>query len=171
MHTIRPLTATDADAYALLRAEMIAAEKYAFLGVPGDDDYTNADHVRRHLAHPEQLIFGAFDGATLVATVGISREQRVKRRHRAHVWGVYTTRAARGHGVSRRLMTAALDLARTWGVAVVDLTAAHNSAAAISLYTSLGFVTWGTQPDCTRVQGEPVTELHMQVVLEPGATA
>jgi GNAT superfamily N-acetyltransferase len=34
---------------------------------------------------------------------------RAKERHKAYLWGMYVTRAARGRGVGRQLVRAALD--------------------------------------------------------------
>ena len=65
--------------------------------------------------------------------------------------------------MGRRIVEAALDVARSWpGVEVIGLSASTRSLAAIALYESLGFVRWGLEPDCTRAGGEPDDELHLQ---------
>lgn len=164
--TIRRLTPDDADAYAALRVEMITLEPYAYLGVPGDDHVSDPETVRKHLSNPEHAFFGAFDAQTLVAAAGIYREPKRKRRHRAEIWGVYTTLAARGRGLSRALITECLNCARRWdGVAVVGLSACSRSTAAIAMYKSMGFTVWGEEPDATRVDGEPLAEIHFTFAL------
>jgi RimJ/RimL family protein N-acetyltransferase len=163
---IRALTPADTDAYVAIRHEMITAERYAFLGVPGDDHAGAADHVRRSLAESDQAIFGAFDADRLVGVAGIYREKRVKRRHRAGIWGVYTTPDARGRGCSRGVVQACIQLAHAWdGVRVIGLSASVRATTAIRLYESLGFVAWGVEPDSTRVDGAPEAEMHMQLTL------
>jgi RimJ/RimL family protein N-acetyltransferase len=162
---IRLLTGEDAPAYAALRAEMVVREPHAFLAAPGDDHAGDAESVRRYLAREEHAIAGAFlaGAGGLVGVAGVYREARVKRRHRAAVWGVYTTPAARGRGVGRRLMEACLALAGSWrGVEVIGLSASVRSEAAIRLYESVGFRRWGVEPDCIRVEGEALDEVHMQ---------
>lgn len=164
--TIRALTPDDTDAYVAIRAEMIVAERYAFLGVPGDDHAGSADHVRRSLAEPEQAIFGAFLGGRLVAVAGVYREKRIKRRHRAGIWGVYTTPDARGQGCSRAVVRACIERAASWdGIRAIGLSAHVRATAAIRLYESLGFAAWGVEPDSTRVDAQPEAEVHMQLTL------
>jgi len=163
---IRRLTPDDAEAYVALRVEMIAVEPFAFLGVPGDDHASDPAVVRERLKDAEQAVFGAFDGGALVAVAGLYRHPRRKRRHRAEIWGVYTTPGARGRGLSRSLINECLSAARAWdGVAVVGLSACVRSASAIALYESMGFVRWGEEPDATRVDGESLAEVYLQFTL------
>lgn len=166
MPTIRRLIPEDAEAYAALRVEMITVERFAFLGVPGDDHASDPAVFRERMKDAEQAVFGAFDGGALVAVAGVYRHPRRKRRHRAEIWGVYTTPRARGRGLSRALIAECLGAAREWeGVSVVGLSACARSTAAIALYESMGFVKWGEEPDGTRVGGESLSEFHFQIGL------
>lgn len=166
---VRLLRDMDVDAYVRIRREMIGTEPFAFLGAPGDDAGGSADAVRRNLADPDHAIVGAFEAGKLVAVAGIYREKRLKLRHRAGIWGVYTTPAARRQGLSRRVVSACVDIARTWpGVVVVGLSVSQRAAGAQRLYRDLGFTPWGIQPESIRVDGESDTEIHMQFYL-PGA--
>ncbi len=163
---IRGLTVDDAAAYAALRLEMITHEKYAFMGVPGDDRMTELAEVERYLRKPDSVILGAFEGGALVGGAGIFREERVKRRHRAYLWGVYVAEPKRGRGVARALVSECVNIARGWaGIDVVGLGAASTATVAIAMYESMGFVRWGYEPDCTRVGEERVDEVHMQLSL------
>jgi len=158
----RRLDPNDAEAYAALRAEMIVAETDAFLGAPGDDAFCDPQRVRTTLASPDQAIFGAFDGPAPVAVAGVYREPRLKRRHIAAIWGVYTKPSHRGQGLSRALLTMCFRHVGGWeGVDVIQLSAAETSAPAMRLYESLGFETWGREPHGTRVNGRSITEVHM----------
>lgn len=163
---IRQLTVDDAAAYTALRLEMITREKYAFMGVPGDDRMTELAEVERYLRKPDSVIIGAFEGGALVGGAGIYREERIKRRHRAYLWGVYVAEPMRGRGVARALVSGCVSIARGWsGIGVVGLGAACTATAAIALYESIGFVRWGYEPDCTRVGDERVDEVHLQLAL------
>lgn len=166
---IRGLTVDDAAAYTALRLEMITREKYAFMGVPppdGDDRMTELAEVERYLREPDSVIIGAFEGGALFGGAGIFREKRIKRRHRAYLWGVYVAEPMRGRGVARALVSECVNIARGWaGIDVVGLGAASTATAAIAMYESMGFVRWGYEPDCTRVGDERVDEVHMQLSL------
>jgi ribosomal protein S18 acetylase RimI-like enzyme len=59
--------------------------------------------------------------------------------------------------------------ARTWqGVESVALSVSANGTAAKALYESLGFVTWGTEPDSLRIDGSAVALHHMVLTLNRG---
>lgn len=169
---IRPLTPTDADAYSALRREMLADAPWAFAGSgPVDDPPCDPAHVRAQLVNPEHVIIGAWDGSRLVGSAGVLRYTKVKFRHAAFIWGVYVTPTYRGQGLSRRILLAAIDAARTWpGVAVVRLGVSAKSVRAKALYESLGFVVWGMEPDCVRLPGQTgergIDEYHLSLALE-----
>jgi RimJ/RimL family protein N-acetyltransferase len=60
-------------------------------------------------------------------------------------------------------MEACLAQAGSWrGVEVIGPSASVRSEAAIRLYESMGFRRWGVEPDCIRVGGEALDEVHMQ---------
>lgn len=59
---------------------------------------------------------------------------------RGHVEDVVVDEAARGHGLSRRLLAHLKDEAARLGCRTVDLTSRPSRTAAIHLYTTSGFV-------------------------------
>lgn len=167
--TPRRLGPQDADAYAALRREMLLDSPWAYGSAPGDDPMCTPDGLRGYLTHPEKAIFAAWErdpasGAEkILAVAGVFRIERVKRRHVAYVWGVYVIPAARGRGLGRGVVVAAIEAARAWdGVACVSLSASENSKAAQALYKSLGFVPWGIEPDSVRIDGRSYGEVFMQ---------
>jgi ribosomal protein S18 acetylase RimI-like enzyme len=72
------------------------------------------------------------------------------------IWGTWVDPEARGRGLGRLLMDAAIEWARDRGAARVDLSVTDQAAAAYALYLRLGFVPTGErQPlasDPTRVE-------------------
>lgn len=160
---IRRLERNDVDAYIALRREMLADTPVAFLGALGDDDCLDADVMEERLGHPEDAIFGAEDGdGFLVAAAGIYRERAAKVRHRATVWGVYTTPRARGRGISLRILEAVIDHADGLaGLEVLQLAVSADTPNAQRLYERLGFAAWGREPEAIMLEDRRVDEIHM----------
>jgi RimJ/RimL family protein N-acetyltransferase len=172
---VRALTPADADAYVALRAEALADAPFAFLGSPGDDIPSDPETMRAQLARPETwAIFAAAESpsAPLLAVAGVMRSRRLKTRHRADVWGVYTTPRARGRGLARAVVGACIEHARAWpGVDILSLCVSTRTPGAQRVYESLGFRAWGVQPDYVRIGGESAAEVHMQLALVPAGDA
>lgn len=165
----RPLIPDDAEAYSALRREMLLDSPWAFGASPEDDRPVEA--VRRGLTEPCNSILaviGENDGEAgrLLAAAGVRREEKRKRRHIAYIWGVYVTPSARGRGLGRLVVGAAIDTARGWeGVSAVQLAVSENAPAARRVYESLGFRRWGYEPDALRIDGRPFGEIHMHLPL------
>ena len=79
----------------------------------------------------------------IVGSTGLHREEGAKDRHKAMIWGVYAAPEARGHGVGRALMVAALIARETPGIERLILAVATHNTAARKLYVSLGFTSGG----------------------------
>lgn len=161
---VRRLAAADAEAYAMLRREMLLEAPLAFTASPESDVASDAARVAAALAQPGFAILAAFEQAELAAVAGLDREKQPKRAHLAWVWGVYTRPSSRRRGLGRKVVSAAIEAARGWpGVAGVQLAVSERSGAARALYESLGFVAWGVEPDAVRVGGQSSAETHMRL--------
>jgi ribosomal protein S18 acetylase RimI-like enzyme len=97
-------------------------------------------------ARGESIIFGAFDGETLVGTVTLRLDCPPNQPHRAEVAKLMTRVSHRGRGVATALMHAAerASLERGRTLLVLD-TAVEGGASA--LYERLGFTLAGVIPD------------------------
>lgn len=158
---IRRLEPADAGLYVPLRRQALEQEPFSFASSPEDDRAGSVDFVSESLAKPDQAILGAFD-TTLVGVVGIFRDHHHKAAHKAHIWGVYVAPSHRGLGLGRTLVEEAVRFAGTLGgVTQVHLTVSERTPAAIDLYRSLGFTTWGVEPDALCVKGVLVPDHHM----------
>lgn len=158
----RLLTPEDAAAYLELRLEMLSESPWAFLTSPEESSNT-VEVVRARISKPESAILGVFgsEGA-LLSVAGIGRSDRAKTRHKAYVWGVYTTPGARGQGFGHAVVQAAVGVARSWaGVEMISLSCSARATAALAMYRDLGFTVWGTEPDAMRVDGVPADEVHL----------
>jgi GNAT superfamily N-acetyltransferase len=160
------LTAADGEAYAALRREMLDDTPWSFGQSPEIDPVCDAAGFAARIANPRNAVVGVFEDAALVSVVGVAAFDRPKTRHRAGIWGVYTTPAARGKGYARAAMRAAIELARSWdGVRCIGLSVSGDAPEADGLYRSLGFEEWGREPLAMVVDGKDRVEVHLQLRL------
>jgi len=162
---IRRLSASDTTAFRDLRLAALLDTPEAFAASHVEEvGQPQAAFEARLAERPGHAVFGAFDGDTLVGITGLKREPLLQTAHKAHIWGMYVAAAARGHGVARELMLAALAHARaTPGIAKVTLSVDAANVAAIALYESLGFVVFSREQDATRLAGASRDELQMHL--------
>lgn len=76
---------------------------------------------------------------------------------------------ARGHGLAPMLVQQAEKTAVDEGFAVINLDVRENSARAIEVYESLGYVKFGTHPYSVRLPGEVVKSVYYYKVIDPKA--
>jgi ribosomal protein S18 acetylase RimI-like enzyme len=159
----RLLTPADANRYVELRREMLLEAPWAFMATPDHDLGCDALAVASALGEAENLIVAVDDEAgRLLAAAGVIRSRREKTRHRATIWGVYTTPAHRRRGLAGEVTRAAIEAARAWpGVTLIGLSVSERAAEAQRLYAQLGFRTWGVEPEALCVDGRAYAEHHM----------
>jgi ribosomal protein S18 acetylase RimI-like enzyme len=110
----------------------------------------------------ENFIVGAFERQTAVGMVGCDQEVPLKRRHKAWIWGVFVNPSARGRGIARSLMQAAIARAKAiGGLDMVMLTVAVDQPAPRKLYESLGFRYFGVEPKGIKIGNLAHDEEHM----------
>lgn len=113
------------------------------------------------------FVLGAFDKeGRMIGVVGLRRENRLKSLHKATVWGMYVVPEARGQGVGRKLLKEALRRAKEIdGLERVLIFVVAGNDAALWLYGSLGFVTFGIEPDAKKQDGRNTDMIHMSLKL------
>ena len=160
---IRTLTATDAPAYRALRLEMLTHDPSAFGSSAEEFRERSPESVAAQLTPTDtRFTLGAWEGSNLLGTATLAREDGLKTRHKAFVYGVYVTPAARGQGLAHALMTGLMERAREQNISTLMLAVAEPQTAARTLYTRLGFTPYGTEPDALRVNGQSITEFHLR---------
>lgn len=124
-----------------------------------------ADVAGRELREePGHFVVGAFT-PELVGVAGLTRDPRKKRRHRANLWGMYVSPAARGLGVGRALVGEIIARARAEGVEQIILTVMAHNAPAIGLYRAFGFESYGHAPRAMILDGRAFDEELMRLVV------
>ena len=165
---IRFLVPDDAGEWLRLRLESLQNDSEAFSSSPQDSQSLSAEDVRKRLSSDqgEFFIVGAFDDRQLLGMCGFHREPGVKSRHKARVWGVYTSPGRRGQGLGRTLLQTLLArAAEIDGVEQMLISVTSTQAAAHSLYRSLGFEPFGHEPRALKISGRYIDEEHMLLLL------
>ncbi|MGE2720009.1 GNAT family N-acetyltransferase [Mycolicibacterium celeriflavum] len=98
-----------------------------------DEAAFTAGQWRRRLRDHAQFV--AFDGDRPVGLIGAQQENADS----VYLYSLWLEPAVRGRGLARRLVTAALDWARSSNVHTVRLRVATDNAAARQVYESVGF--------------------------------
>lgn len=165
---IRRLSPDDLTAYRNLRLECIEANPSAVSFSYDEESELPPDQMRQRLVHtPHQAMFGAFDGANLMAMAGFRREPRTKIHHRGDIFGVYVAPAARGTGLSQKLLEALLDHVRTIPeMVVVNLSVRTTNDPARALYRRLGFDVTGIDKRAIFADGAYHDEERMTLDLD-----
>jgi RimJ/RimL family protein N-acetyltransferase len=169
---IRPLIPADAGAFWALRLRGFEESPTSF--------NTEPDEWRAHPVRETEQLLGQASGTSddvvlgafhpeLVAHMGLRREARRKRAHKAKLWGLYVAPEARGHGVGLRLVEALVERARKVpGLTVIELTVMAGNARALAIYQRVGFRRFGYQERAAKIEGTYVAEEHLMLDLDAG---
>lgn len=109
---------------------------------------------------------GAWQDDALVGTVALEYSAKPKNRHTALLLGMYVQPAQRGQGLGLALMKAAVAAASSRPeILVLNLTLTEGNEPALRLYRSLGFFSWGIQPQAIRTEAGLKGKVHMSLAL------
>lgn len=150
---IRPLAATSAliDTLAALLAEVVAQGGSVGFMHPLDKAQARAfwERALQAAADGQRIVFGAFDGDLLIATVSLLLDCPPNQPHRAEIAKMMTLPRWRGRGIAAALLRAAEAAAVERGKTLLVLDTASEGGAA-GLYEKHGFTLAGEIPDYAR---------------------
>lgn len=164
---IRVLSKRDLDPFWKLRLRALAEEPECF-GASSDEflERPMSDIAQQLRNSSESFVIGAFERG-LVGMVGFYRRQGLKLHHKGTICSMYVAPEARGKGIARALMNAAI--ARATKLSDMEellLTVVTNNEAARKLYLSLGFETYGIEKEALKLGGRLFDEEMMRLKLK-----
>lgn len=170
---VRLLDPRDAQAYQQLRLQALRDSPTAFSASHADEVGRSLDEVAARItpaADGSVCMFGIFEPEELAGFVAVIHPQRDKLRHGVELAGLYVSPSFRRRGFGRALMKAALAHARSLtGVRLIKLGVTASNREARKLYQSLGFTSYGVEPDALQVDGMFHDEEHYVLRWDPGA--
>jgi ribosomal protein S18 acetylase RimI-like enzyme len=154
---IRPLDFTDARAYQELRLLALQESPAAFSASHADEACRSLDEVVARItpaADGSIRMLGIFERDELAGFVAVIHPQREKLRHGTELAGMYVDPAFRRRGFGLALLKAAVAHARSMaGVRQIRLGVNVTNTGAKALYQSIGFASYGVEPDALQVGG------------------
>lgn len=146
---LRRLRGEDAPAFRQIRLQALHEHPEAF-GASWEEEQDQPESRFAERLENGHVIGGILGENTIVGTIGISRSKGQKTQHIGSIWGMYVTPAARGKGLARQLLNAAM---AEFGPSVrsVRLCVESNNDPAIKLYESAGFKRWALEAEALKV--------------------
>lgn len=166
---IRRLGPADALAYRELRLRGLKDHADAFTSSWEEESASPLAATEARLSPSgDGRMWGAFLDGALVGAVGLRREDRMKIRHKATVFGMYVTQEHQGRGVGAALLAHLIGEAQADpGLEQLDLTVTQANDRARTLYEQAGFRSFGIEPRAIRVGDTYHGKNHMQLFLTP----
>ena len=155
---IRTLTVDDSIDYQKIRLRSLLDHPESY-GSSYEEESARSDKDINQMfidfKDSKNFIIGAFsDKNNLIGILGVNREIKIKTRHKANIWGVYVIPEMRGKSIAKKLLLNAIDILRNdQYIRNLLLGVTITNEPAVRLYESLGFRTYGTEPDDILVNG------------------
>lgn len=168
---IRRLNESDAQDWQEIRLRALKDNPESFGMTAEEEAAIPLEFIERRfkqdLSGEERFILGGFDSDKLIGVLGFDRQQLQKRKHIGVMWGIFVDRGHRKHGLARELVNDLLARVRNVpGITHIRVTTTTENEGAKTLYTSCGFVSWGTEPHALLVNGKLLDEEHFAVDLD-----
>jgi len=163
----RPLQRDHWPAFQALRLKSIADSPLATYPTYDEEEGRSPEEIQERITESAtQVVFGAFDGDTLIGISGLRWDALVQVAHKAVLWGVFVHPDRRQRGLARELLHALFTYARARGIEQIRLSVNVENPAAARLYRSLGFASYGREPRAMRVGGRYYDEDLMLLRLD-----
>lgn len=163
---IRRLEISDSPVYRELRLRGLREHPEAFTSSFEEESQRSLAETEKRLSPAsETAMWGAFVEGTLAGVVGMTRETRLKNRHKATLVAMYVAPEYGGQGLGLALVQTVIQAAKAAKVELLVLTVTDTNRQAAALYARAGFASFGVEPDAIRVNGVPFGKQHMYLQL------
>jgi len=163
---IRSLNEKDLDVFIKIRKDSLQLDPKSFGSSPNVKINREKTFNDLKAKNDENFILGYFVEDKLVGTLGFIRYENEKTRHKGFIWGVFVYDQFRGKKIGKLLMSECIDRAsKLSGLHKLMLSVSHISAAAIALYSKMGFEVYGKEPKAMIWEGVFIDEILMQKIL------
>lgn len=163
---IRRLEVSDSPVYRELRLRGLREHPEAFTSSFEEESQRSLAETEKRLSPAsETAMWGAFVEGTLAGVVGMTRETRLKNRHKATLVAMYVAPEYGGQGLGLALVQTVIQAAKAAKVELLVLTVTDTNRQAAALYARAGFASFGVEPDAIRVNGVPFGKQHMYLQL------
>lgn len=163
---IRVLSEIDVETFWRLRLRALQEEPESFCATYEESVETSLEEVAQKLkSSDESFILGA-RLPELVGMLGFYRRPGLKRRHTGVIWGMYVAPEKRGRGLGKALLSEAIKHASLMsGLKQLALTVMTTRETARCLYLSMGFQSYGTEPQALKLGNRYLDEELMLLKL------
>lgn len=155
---VRKLVASDAVAFQALRLEGLKGHPCEFGTAHEEEANLAIEEIERRLDEGE--IYGAFLDGELAALAGFRRFDRIKKRHKGELFGVYVGQGKRGLGLGEAVVQKVIAVARGEVEQLLATVACLNHPAR-ALYAKLGFEVFGHEPRGQKVGDRYYDQEHL----------
>lgn len=156
----------DVEKWFEMRIESLYESPSAFMANPEDEKAQGIDSFKKRVLEGgnDNLIFACFNDDEIVGSVGLYRETTVKAQHKGTIWGMYVKPQYRAQGIGKKLLTAALEFAKSnMKLKKVDLSVESSRVSAKKLYSSMGFKKWGHEEYAIKIEDKFFDEEYMSI--------
>ncbi|MBS4054497.1 MAG: GNAT family N-acetyltransferase [Thermaerobacter sp.] len=153
---IRVLGESDIDLYFAVRLRGLKTNPEAYGSTyEREVQFTPDEKASRIRATDNKFVLGAFNNVgSLIGIVTFVRNEGSKDRHKGNVFGMYVVPESRGQGVGKALVRELLEnVGQLPGLEQLHLAVVADNAPAKALYLSLGFKTYGVEPNALLHEG------------------
>lgn len=165
MGEVRVLNVDDAVAFREVRLRALKEHPEAFGSSYEEEQGLEVEEMAGWLTTTsDSIMFGAYEGEALVGTLGLRRFGRMKSSHRASLGVMYVAPEARGKGMGKALVEAAMTKAKAMeGLEDVVLAVTVGNDSARRLYLKAGFQPYGIDPRYLHV-GEQYFDIEWMIL-------